>query len=138
MIARTMRFKLGSLLVIAVVVIGWMALRNFSSVAASPKPTAVSGAATVSGTVTASGPFKAARVFLRNMDKGMLYMVYTSSGRFEAVELFPGNYEMTVQTKGLESDVQKLTLKPGEKAMANVTLHDQPASTSKVANVPYD
>ena len=34
-------------------------------------------------------------------------MVYTSAGAFKAVALFPGNYELTVKARGLESDPQK-------------------------------
>ena len=50
---------------------------------------AVPGTATVSGTVTASQPFQAAQVYIRNLDKGIVYMVYTQGGRFRAVALFP-------------------------------------------------
>ena len=67
----------------------------------------------MSGTVDSTTPFKAAQVFIRNVDKRILYMVYTSAGQFRAVALFPGNYEVSVSTKGLESDVQKLALKAG-------------------------
>ena len=47
--------------------------------------------ATVIGTVQAAKPFKAAKVYLMNVDKPVLFMVYTSAGRYRAVNLFPGN-----------------------------------------------
>src|SRR5438477_10688725 len=83
----------------------------------------VAGTARVSGTVESTVPFKAAQVFIRNVDKRILYMVYTSAGQFRAVALFPGNYEVSSNTKGLESDVQKLVLKAGESPKIKLSLH---------------
>jgi virginiamycin B lyase len=82
----------------------------------------VSGTAGLSGTVDSTTPFKAAQVFIRNVDKRILYMVYTNAGQFRAVALFPGNYEVSVSTKGLESDVQKLALKAGENPKLKLSL----------------
>ena len=107
---------------------------SMRTVAAKPIP----GTVVLTGTVDAPKPFQAAKVFVRNMDKHMLYMVYTEGGHYEAVELFPGNYELSVVAEGLESDVQKLVLKPGENATANVTLHEQSAqSRNRVDLLPY-
>ena len=78
--------------------------------------------ATLSGTVDSTAPFKAAQVYIRNVDKRILYMVYTSAGQFRAVSLFPGNYEVSVSTKGLESDVQKLVLKSGDSQKLKLSL----------------
>ena len=69
------------------------------------------GMASLTGTVDAARAFKAAQVYLRNIDTRMLYMVYTNAGKFRAVALLPGNYEINVQARGLESDVQKLAIK---------------------------
>jgi hypothetical protein len=82
------------------------------------------GTATLSGTVDSATPFKAAQVFIRNAEKRMLYMVYTSEGKYQAVNLFPGDYEVSVRTWGLESDVQKLTLSAGQNGRANLSLKD--------------
>ncbi len=68
----------------------------------------VPGTASLSGTVSSSQPFKAAQVYIRNVDKGIVYMVYTHDGRFRAVALFPGNYEISASTKHLESDAHTL------------------------------
>src|ERR1700688_4816725 len=59
-------------------------------VAAQGRPGAASlqGMGSVSGTVTAAKPFKAAQVYIRNVDKRVLYMVYTNAGAFRAVALF--------------------------------------------------
>src|SRR5215470_13522721 len=84
---------------------------------------AVAGTAGLSGTVDSATPFKAAQVFIRNTDKRILYMVYTNAGQFRAVALFPGNYEVSSSTKGLESDVQKFLLKAGENPKLKLSLH---------------
>src|SRR5438105_13494010 len=91
----------------------------------------VAGTASLSGTVDSATPFKAAQVFVRNTDKRILYMVYTSAGQFRAVALFPGNYEVKVSTKGLESDVQKLTVKAGESPKLKMSLHAVAASSQR-------
>jgi streptogramin lyase len=83
---------------------------------------AIPGTASLSGTVTSTAPFKAAQVSVRNVDKRIVYMVYTNAGQFRAVSLFPGNYEVSVSTKGLESDVQKLVLKAGDNPTLKLSL----------------
>ena len=83
---------------------------------------AVPGTATLSGTVTASESFTAAQVYIRNVDRGIVYMVYTNGGRYRAVALFPGTYEVSASTKHLESDLQTVTVSAGDAAEINLTL----------------
>ncbi len=84
------------------------------------------GTGTVSGTVTATKAFKAAQVYLRSTDprRPMLYMVYTNAGAFKAVAMLPGNYEITVKARGLESDPRPLVVKGGSNPAVNVAMHD--------------
>ena len=82
----------------------------------------VPGTATLSGTVTASEPFTAAQVYARNLDRDMVYQVYTNGGRYRAVALFPGTYEVSASTKSLESDVQTITVGAGDAAEVDLTL----------------
>ena len=96
---------------------GWVAATPTVVEAAS-----LPGTASLSGTVDSTAAFKAAQVVIRNVDKRILYMVYTNAGQFRAVALFPGNYEISAATKGLESDVQKLVLKAGENAKVKLSL----------------
>src|ERR1700752_4804610 len=73
--------------------------------AASP----LAGLASVSGTVKAPKEFKAAKVYLKNTDKNVVYMVFTEAGRYQAVDLFPGNYEVSVTKNGFtDSNAQKI------------------------------
>ena len=95
------------------------------------------GTATLSGTVDSSKPFQAGQVYIRNLDKQMLYMVYTSAGRFQAVNLFPGNYELSVKAKGLESDVQKLALKAGENGPAKLSMRETGNDPSRRPDLEY-
>ena len=96
---------------------GWQAAR-LPTVQAAALP----GTASLSGTVESSGPFKAAQVYIRNVDKRMLYMVFTNAGQFRAVSLFPGNYEVNVVSNDLESEVQKLILKAGDNPRLKLSL----------------
>ncbi|MEQ1761300.1 MAG: carboxypeptidase-like regulatory domain-containing protein, partial [Vicinamibacterales bacterium] len=83
------------------------------SVATAQNAGPLQGLGSITGTVTAPSAFKAARVYLRNTDKNIMYMVYTSAGAFRAVAMLPGNYELTVKGRGLESAAQKLVVKAG-------------------------
>ena len=111
---------------------GWVA-ETPASVQAAP----LAGMAALSGSVDSTGPFKAAQVSIRNVDKRILYMVYTQAGQFRAVNMFPGNYEVSVATKGLASDVQKLVLKAGNNAKVTLSLRES-ANKSAMLEQPYD
>ena len=108
-------------------------LQTLTTVAAKSLP----GTATLSGTVDSSKPFRAGQVYIRNLDKQMLYMVYTNAGRFQAVNLFPGNYELSVKAKGLESDVQKLALKAGENGPAKLSMRETGNDPSRRPDIEY-
>jgi streptogramin lyase len=96
----------------------------------------LAGMARLSGKVTAPQAFKAGQVFIRNVDKKILYMVFTSGGQYRSLALFPGNYEVSVKARGLQSDVQKLVLKAGENATLSLAM--QPgAGTSPAVATPF-
>src|SRR5215216_772830 len=121
----------GSVLVCAVVF-------QVSGIAAPQRPAAASGLtgmATMTGSVTAGKPFKAAQVYIRNTDKRILYMVYTNAGQFRALGLFPGNYEVSVTARGLKSDVQKLAIKTGDAPRLTFSLTDIPTATESETDV---
>src|SRR6266850_2574679 len=126
-----------SLLIIALMgslAIAYAVFGAGGSAVASPaaaQGAALPGTASLSGTVDSTAPFKAAQVFIRNVDKRILYMVYTNAGQFRAVALFPGNYEINASTKGLESDVQKLTLKAGENPKLKLSLHSTTGTSAR-------
>ena len=112
-----------------------LVLGSLTAVSVPPPQGAAQGMATLSGTVDSTAPFKAAQVYIRNVDKRILYMVYTSAGQFRAVSLFPGNYEVSVRTKGLQSDTQKLAIKVGDSPKLKLSLRATPASVDPAAPV---
>ena len=82
----------------------------------------VAGTGTLSGTVDAPKPFKAAQVFARNTDNNIMYSVYTANGRYRAVALLPGNYEITVKKIGFAADARKVAIRAGSNAVANFSM----------------
>ena len=109
--------------------------------------------ASLTGTVAADTPFTAARVFIRNTDRRMLYMAYTQAGRFRAVALFPGRYEISARAPGLASEVQHLVLNAGDSPSLALSLRaagdaaapaapggggELPAARAATEYLPYD
>src|SRR6266849_9847754 len=90
--------------------------------------------ASMSGRVTSSKPFKAAQVYIRNVDMRIMYMVFTNAGQFRAVSLFPGNYEISATAKGFKSDVQKLAVKTGDSPKIKVSLQEVASSNEGEAD----
>lgn len=88
----------------------------------------------LSGTVAAPKPFKAAQVYAKNVDKNILYMVYTVGGRYRAMNLFPGNYEVSAEKRGFSSEVQKVSIRAGEDATSNLSMRElDPKAAEKSA-----
>src|SRR6266545_3670891 len=85
------------------------------------------GTATLSGAVQAPRPFKAAQVHFMNVDKNVLFMVYTSGGRYRAVNLFPGRYEVTVRKPGFAAETKSLTLAAGARETLHFSLREEAA-----------
>lgn len=71
-------------------------------------------------------PFQAAQVHLMNVDKNVLFMVYTSGGRYQAINLFPGNYEVSVVKRGFAADPKKIAVKAGETISVDFSLREAP------------
>ena len=85
----------------------------------------IAGTGTLSGTVKAPAEFKAAKVYAKNVDKNVVYMVFTEGGKYQAVDLFPGNYEVSVTKNGFSGgDVQKVAVTAGGNATADFTLKE--------------
>src|SRR5260221_14750063 len=90
--------------------------------AAAVSQSELAGLASVSGTVTSPAPFKAAKVYFRNADRRMQYMVYTAGGKYQALHLLPGRYEMRVEAPGLDSALTQVVLNAGSNPPQNATL----------------
>jgi virginiamycin B lyase len=110
-----------------------------ASVAASPGlafDSTIPGTGAVTGTVTATKPFTAAHVYLRSQDKPVTFMVYTSGGKYQAINVMPGTYEVTVARRGFESDPQKITVTAGATTTANFALRDADPAPKPGINGP--
>ena len=66
----------------------WCCVGSAAGVAAE---STIAGTGAVSGTVTASKPFTAAQVYLRHAAKPVTFMVYTSGGNYQAINVLPGD-----------------------------------------------
>lgn len=79
----------------------------------------------LSGSVAAPKEFKAAKVYARNVDKNVVYMVYTVGGKYQFVGLFPGSYEVHVTKNGFTGgNVQKVKIAAGPNAAVDFTLRE--------------
>jgi virginiamycin B lyase len=85
---------------------------------------AVPGTGVVSGAVEAPKPFTAAQVHLMNVDKNVLFMVYTAAGRYRAPHLLPGKYEITVRKDGFASDPKTIVVDAGSTATVDFSLRE--------------
>jgi Carboxypeptidase regulatory-like domain len=90
----------------------------------------------VSGTVTATKLFTAAQVYLRNAEKGVTFMVYTAGGKYQAINLYPGVYDVHVARRGFSSDPQKITVAPGAMLKLDFALTDADPAPKAGINGP--
>jgi len=124
---KTGRYVLAAGLLAAGLV--WLAATNWTVRAAEPDVALISGTGMISGTVEAPKPFQAAKVYVMNTDKNILYMVYTSGGKFRAVNLLPGRFEVTVRKQGFTSDPKAVELKAGSHETTSLTMRDAPGAS---------
>src|SRR5262245_19643131 len=97
---------------------------------------AIAGTGAVSGTVTAGKPFTAAQVYLRNAEKGVTFMVYSAGGKYQAVNLYPGDYDVTVARRGFASEPQKISVKAGATVKADFALKEADPTPKPGINGP--
>lgn len=70
----------------------------------------IPGTATLTGTVSANEPFIAAQVYAKNLDRNMLYTVFTHNGSYRAPNLLPGGYRIWAEKDGLTSRHEMLRI----------------------------
>ena len=93
--------------------------------AAAADAAPIAGTASLSGAVQAPRAVPGAQVHLLNVDMKVLFMVWSSGGRYRAVNLFPGRYEVTVRTAGWTVDKQTIALEPGEAKTLDLALREE-------------
>ena len=106
----------------------------------------VPGTALMSGSVSAPNDFSAAKVYAKNLDKNMLYMVYTNKGQYHMPNLMAGAYEIWSEHEVLRSEHSWVRVEARSRLVADFTLKSGPAdpltlktSAAKSGNaVTYD
>lgn len=126
-------WKLVGTLAIGVAIVG--AAGDIAAQQPAARGGTLAGMARVTGAVESPTPFKAAQVYLRNVDKLTTYMVFTNAGQFRAVALFPGNYEVSVTAKGLRSPVQKVALRAGDNPRLQLSLRADGQGNARLAEI---
>ena len=122
---------------IAVILLGSILKGNAGTVEQSKELGLVPGTGALIGSVKAPKPFQAARIYALNLDKNVLFMVYTAEGRYRAINLFPGKYEVRVEKKGFVSETEKVVVTAGSSSTLNFDLKLDESSDG-VSAVSYD
>ncbi len=86
----------------------------------------VPGTGMLAGEVTAPGPFQAAKVYAKNVDQNIIYMVYTGEGYYQTVGMLPGNYEVWVEKPGFESGLEKIQVEADGALTVDFSLTEAP------------
>ena len=76
----------------------------------------------MSGSVSGPNKFSAAKVYAKNLDKNMLYMVYTNKGLYRMPNLMVGAYEIWSEHEKLRSEHAWIRVEKSNKIIANFTL----------------
>jgi hypothetical protein len=97
------------------------------------------GTGTISGTVTANRDYAlseasgkhipalvAVRVRARDIDRHIVYTVFTNKGHYTIYNLPPGNYQMSALQDSFDSTTPNVELKAGETKTADVALKGRP------------
>ncbi|MBM3778848.1 MAG: hypothetical protein FJW23_11540 [Acidimicrobiia bacterium] len=117
------RTGLAGLLLVTAAIVFVASVGTGSLAARGQRDSPLAGMATLTGTIRSATPFQAAQVYIYNPERRMLYMVYTNAGRYRAVAILPGTYEVSVTAAGnLASVKRSVTLKAGERGGADLTL----------------
>lgn len=107
-------------------------LLALSLVAARAGP--IPGTGELSGRISAPAPFVAAKVFAHLAGRNISYVVFTQAGRYEAVNLMPGTYEVWVEKPGFASERVSVDVTAGRRTAADFALRAAPTGPLSVGN----
>ena len=82
----------------------------------------IAGTGNLVGVISSAKKITAAKVFAHLAEKHVSYTVFTKDGRYEAVNLFPGEYEVWVEENGFAIDKHKVVVKAGKTAQLDIAL----------------
>jgi streptogramin lyase len=89
---------------------------------AMPSAAQIAGTGTLNGTVTAPEAFSAAKVFARKAGANITYVVFTEGGKYSAVNVMPGNYEVWAERQGFTSNRATVTISADQTTRVAITM----------------
>ncbi len=84
------------------------------------------GLGQVEGVVSSPTSAAGAKITLKNVDKNVFYTVFAAKGRYRAVNMFPGRYDVTVDKPGLALPAKSFTLAADGKVTVDLALAAAP------------
>lgn len=99
-----------------------MGILLLSAALAMPSAAQITGTGTLNGTVTAPKALSAAKVFARKAGPNITYVVFTEGGKYSAVNVMPGNYEVWAEHQGLTSDRTTVTISADQTTRVSITM----------------
>lgn len=104
----------------------------------------LAGFGDLSGKITNMKPGLLTTVHAVNTAKNIRFMVYAINGEYNAVNLYPGEYEVTVKpaldqvfTDGFVQETKKITIKADQQAVVNFALKNQKYAPTYVGGMAY-
>lgn len=94
--------------------------------AAAVRADQLPGYGAIAGKVTATKNPGTAKVYAWNDARHIAYSVWVADGKYQAINMFPGTYEVTVSKPGLTTETAKVVVKAGETATADFAMKDAP------------
>lgn len=88
---------------------------------------AIPGTSILTGQVKADAPFAAAQVYAKNLDRNMLYTVFTHKGTYRAPNLLPGGYRVWAEKDGLTSRHEMLRIQGQAEIRLDLKMRPGPA-----------
>jgi streptogramin lyase/mono/diheme cytochrome c family protein len=113
-----------------------------SSDSAAPSQPASAEHGQLSGKVTGSQPGVLPVVYAYNTDKDLAYTVFVVDGKYRAVKMIPGNYDVTIrpaidQLEGFTAQTVTMEIGAGDHAEANFALTDVGPRPNYVGGMEY-
>ncbi|MCU0758444.1 MAG: carboxypeptidase regulatory-like domain-containing protein [Steroidobacteraceae bacterium] len=104
----------------------------------APVLAAPPGTGSLEGAVTSTSDPTGARIYAHDRERNVRYVVFVVDGRYRAVGLLPGRYEVTVRKPGLAlSRPASVSVAAGRTARADLALVAAPAEADYVGGMVY-
>ena len=88
---------------ISIIFISYLMLTSYA-IGAEVKLGNVPNTGIIHGTISGPEDISASKIYAKNLDKNMLYMVYSNDGKYQMPNLMEGAYEVWSERKNLRSD----------------------------------